>query len=143
MPGLETVRVWCRDNAAFRAQYTQAREDQADTIFEELVEIVDDGSNDWMDKEMHDGRIERVVDHEHIQRSKLRFQARQWMLSKMVPKKYGDKIMQEITNPDGSLGGITKEEAAARIAALEAKVKKRKEALNAKPAIGVDISDLA
>jgi hypothetical protein len=36
-----------------------------------------------------DGR--EVVDHDHIQRAKLRVETRKWMLGKMAPKKYGDK----------------------------------------------------
>jgi hypothetical protein len=33
---------------------------------------------------------------EHLQRSRLRFDARRWLASKIMPKVYGDRITQEI-----------------------------------------------
>ncbi len=33
-----------------------------------------------------------VVDHEHIQRSRLRVDARKWIAAKLLPKRYGDKL---------------------------------------------------
>jgi hypothetical protein len=69
-------------------RYTRAREDRAEHHFEEMLEIADDGSNDFMTRE--DGR--EVVDQEHIQRSRLRIETRKWMLGKMSPSKYGDKL---------------------------------------------------
>jgi len=91
MPDRTTVFRWIRDRAEFRNQYASAREDQADTIFEEMLEIADDGSRDYDVGE--DGR--EVVDHDHIQRSKLRVETRKWVLGKLAPKKYGEKIQTE------------------------------------------------
>jgi len=96
MPAQSTIFKWLVDNANFSEQYTRAREAQADLIFEEMFEIADDGSNDWMDRE---GKVE--LNSEHIQRSRLRIDARKWMLSKMAPKKYGDKVSLDHS------GGVT------------------------------------
>jgi hypothetical protein len=55
-------------------------------IADELLEIADDGSNDWMEREK--GGYE--LNAEHIQRSRARIDTRKWLLSKMLPKVYGD-----------------------------------------------------
>lgn len=93
MPDKSTVLRWLADplNAEFRDQYACAREAMADSLFDELLEIADDGTNDHTTREV-DGREVEVVDHEHIQRSKLRVDARKWMLSKLNPKRYGEKL---------------------------------------------------
>src|SRR3954451_6383604 len=67
---------------------TCAREAQADRFANEIIEIADDTSGDWVER---DGVV--VADHEHIQRSKLRVDTRKWLMARMVPKKYGDKIV--------------------------------------------------
>ena len=72
-------------------QYAQAREFQADTIFDEMFDIADDASNDWMLRKQGEDDIE-VINHEHVQRSKLRIDTRKWALARMAPKKYGEKI---------------------------------------------------
>jgi hypothetical protein len=94
MPAQSTIFKWLADNASFSEQYARAREAQADLIFEEMFEIADDASNDWMQRKAKEGEESPgfELNGEHIQRSRLRIDARKWMLSKMAPKKYGDKI---------------------------------------------------
>jgi hypothetical protein len=91
-PAKVTVLRWLRENEAFRAQYTRAREDQAETIFDEMLEIADDGEFDYETKTRDDGSEYEAVNHDHIQRAKLRIEARKWVLGKLAPKKYGDRI---------------------------------------------------
>jgi hypothetical protein len=86
------------DNTAFRQQYAHAREVQAESMFEEMLEIADDGSRDTYTDENGNERTNQEV----IGRSRLRVDARKWALSKMLPKKYGDKVQQEITGKDGA-----------------------------------------
>jgi hypothetical protein len=57
-----------------------------------ITEIADDGSNDWIERETKSGRMLTVPDQEHINRSRLRIDARKWLLSKLAPRKYGDKL---------------------------------------------------
>lgn len=99
MPQPITVRCWLTDgkHAEFAAQYAQARADQADHYFDEIFEIADDGTNDWVERERKNGTTEIVLDREHVERSKLRVDARKWALARMSPKKYGDR-----TNVDHS-----------------------------------------
>lgn len=98
MPAASTVFRWLTEKPAFQEQYVRAREAQADNLFDEILEIADDGRNDWMERAGEDGQTgDSVLNAEHIQRSKLRVDARKWYLSKLAPKKYGDKIEHEHT----------------------------------------------
>lgn len=87
MPDIATVTRWKHKHPDFRAAYAQAREDRAEIWAEEINAIGDDGSNDYTASE--DGEL--VVNSEHIQRSKLRCDNRKWLLSRLLPKQYGDK----------------------------------------------------
>ena len=79
---------WIEKSEDKRKQYARAMSIRADTLFEELLDIADDGSNDWMTTNKGD----IILDSEHVQRSKLRIDTRKWALSKMNPKKYGEKL---------------------------------------------------
>lgn len=92
MPARETVRPWLRDNDEFRGLHAQARQEQMDALGEEILEIIDDASNDWMDRNDGHGGTTRVPDPEVVARSRLRIQGRQWLMSKLAPRKYGDKL---------------------------------------------------
>jgi hypothetical protein len=101
MPGARTVFGWLARNESFQQQYARARETQADWLKEELLEIADDSRNDFVAKLRDDGSTDVVIDHEHIQRAKLRIDTRKWLMSKLAPKKYGDRIATEVSGPDG------------------------------------------
>ena len=76
-------------------------EGQADFHAEEILEISDNGSNDWMVENDPDNPGYKL-NGEHLQRSKLRVDTRKWIASKFKPNTYADKIKQELSNPDGS-----------------------------------------
>ena len=78
MPTKTTVLRWLESDPEFRDQYMRAREIQADTLFDEILEIADE--------------ITDAEDNEHIQRSRLRVDARKWMAGKLRPKVYGEKL---------------------------------------------------
>lgn len=98
MPGRSTVMAWLLQDKEFSDKYARARDLQAEVLADEIIEIADDGMNDVVVGE--DGK-ERT-DHEAIARSKLRVDARKWYASKVAPKKYGDRLQQEITGKDGA-----------------------------------------
>lgn len=89
MPATVTVLRWLRDFESFRIQYARAKAEQASLGVEEMYEISDDGTNDFYVDEKT-GKIK--VDHENIQRSRLRVDTRKWVASKLLPKIYGDKL---------------------------------------------------
>lgn len=106
MPCKSTVLRWLQSNQDFRQRYILAREMQAENIADEILEIADDARNDWMER--HGGDDEGYQPNtEHIQRSRLRIDARKWMASKLAPKRYGDKIQQEVSGPDGGAVQVT------------------------------------
>lgn len=88
MPSASTVFKWLSQQPKFAEQYARAREAQADTLADEIVDIADDGSNDFMgEDEKYNG--------DAVARSKLRVEARKWVAAKLKPKKYGDRSVQE------------------------------------------------
>lgn len=86
MPCQTTVFKWLRQNEEFAQQYARAREAQADALFDECLDIADDGSNDYMGEgETYNG--------DAVQRSRLRIDTRKWMAGKLRPKVYGEKTL--------------------------------------------------
>ena len=55
MPAKSTVLKWLGENDGFSAHYARARTAQADHFADEIIEIADDGSNDWMQRKRKDG----------------------------------------------------------------------------------------
>jgi hypothetical protein len=68
--------------------YARACEDRAELMADEILIISDNIGGDMLI--LPDGR--EVVDNAVIQRDKLRVDSRKWLLAKLHPKKYGDKI---------------------------------------------------
>lgn len=99
MPHAGTVCRWLAKHDTFREQYALAREAQAELHADEMIEIADDGRNDWMQKNF--GEETRWVENgEAIRRSALRIDTRKWVAARLLPKKYGDKT--QLTGPDGA-----------------------------------------
>jgi len=88
MPGASSVFRWLNENVSFREQYARAKEEQAETLAEEIIEIADDSANDtYIDD---NGNVR--TDNEVVARSRLKVEARKWVASKLKPHKYGDSI---------------------------------------------------
>ena len=100
MPARSTVHLWIAMNKAFSDQYARACEIRAEEMFDEMFDIADNSANDYMLRGSGEDATE-VVNSEAIQRSRLRIDTRKWALSKMNPKKYGEKITQEVVGKDG------------------------------------------
>lgn len=80
MPSKSMVFRWLAANGAFRDQYAHAREAQADALFDEILDIADDGRNDWIEKRNAAGEVIGWQENgEAIRRSQLRIDARKWM----------------------------------------------------------------
>jgi hypothetical protein len=89
-----TVRRWAlNDVGGFSAQYARAREIQAETLVDQIVQIADASENDFTVTE--DGK--KIVNQEVVARARLRVDARKWVASKILPKVYGDKVDTNIT----------------------------------------------
>jgi hypothetical protein len=125
LPGESTIRNWVADDRdGFAAHYARAREVGYQSMADELLEIADDGSNDWMERKNKDGTTSEVENHEVIGRSRLRVDTRKWLLAKALPKIYGEKVTTEVTGKDGgpvAFADLSETEAARRIAFTLAK----------------------
>lgn len=67
---------------------------------DELLDIADDGTNDWMLRNDDGENVSYSLNGEHVQRSRLRVDTRKWLLSKLIPA-YAEKRINEHTGPDG------------------------------------------
>jgi hypothetical protein len=83
------------EDSRFAAQYAQAREAMYAGWADEILEIADDGTTDYITKVGRHGHEYEAVDQEHIQRSRLRVDSRKWLLSKLLPKTFGDRVEHE------------------------------------------------
>ena len=45
-----------------------------------------------MKRQAESGAVQIIADNEHMQRSRLRVDTRKWLLAKVLPKVYGDKL---------------------------------------------------
>jgi hypothetical protein len=132
MPPESTVRGWVLDNVqGFSAQYARAREIGLDALAEETLAIADTPVEGVRREESDDGYKE--VREDMLGHRKLQIDTRKWLLSKLAPKKYGERTAMELTGADGGPVQITDTERAAKIAAILANAQARKEG---------DVSDL-
>ena len=118
MPDKATVFRWLTRDEDFRVEYAIARQMQADAFADDIIDISDDGSNDFMDRLRGDGSTETVLNSEHVQRSKLRVDSRKWLASKMAPKKYGDATLIRHGDEEGNVIPMSSVDIAVRAASL-------------------------
>lgn len=88
MPNRDTVYRWIVFDKDKSDQYARATEIRADEIFDELINISDDSGDDIIT--LDNGKD--VINHKVILRDRLRIDTRKWILARMNPKKYGDRI---------------------------------------------------
>jgi hypothetical protein len=90
MPSLSSVMSWLTTKPDFLEQYTRAREIQAETQFDELIDIVDQHP-DLAHVTGKDGElIEVKFDSSYVAWMKLRVDTRKWTAARMAPKKYAE-----------------------------------------------------
>lgn len=108
MPNKATIMRWLATNDAFCDQYAHAKERAAHLMADEILEIADDGSNDWMERISDEGEnIGWQLNGEHVQRSKLRIESRKWLMAKLLPKKYGEKQSIEHSGSIDSVSSLS------------------------------------
>ncbi len=96
MPAWRNIYFWMSRDEDLSAHIARAREMGYDAIAEECLDIADNSTNDFMDREFRNAHgkieVERVVDSEHIQRAKLRIETRLKLLAKWS-NKYSEKTV--------------------------------------------------
>ena len=92
-PSMETVFSFMRKYPYFLVNYTNAQAERTEAQAEEILEIADNIESDSIDIIGPNGIIiGQRENKEWVNRSRLRIETRKWLMSKMKPKKYGDKI---------------------------------------------------
>lgn len=110
MPSQATIYNWLldEDKKEFLEQYERARDTQANIFFEELDELAKQAVEDIVGDDKSDNA--------RVSARKLQIDTLKWRLSKMLPKKYGDKldvtsgnkpipllnVLQDNSNPENS-----------------------------------------
>jgi hypothetical protein len=107
MPSMSTVFKWLREIPDFSQRYAKACEERTEAQAEEMLDIADDGRNDFMASQEGDAAVVYKLNGEAINRSRLRVDTRKWLMAKMKPKKYGDKIHTEHSGTVSLEGLIT------------------------------------
>lgn len=91
-PSSSTFYIWIEEDESKSKQYARATELRADSMFEDILDIAYNSSGDKKYNETGE-----TMDSEYVARSRIKIDAIKWMLGKMQPKKYGDKIQNEIS----------------------------------------------
>lgn len=99
MPTHDTIFKWRYKYKDFSERYAQAKVKQAELLAEEIIDIADDGTNDWMEVRDDQGGVAYKLNGEHVNRSRLRIDTRKWHAAKLAPKIYGDHKKDDDDKP--------------------------------------------
>lgn len=93
MPDRSTVYDWLLRHPEFADQYARARDEQADTLADEIIAIADEQPEIIAVVDKKTGAlIEHKLDGAFLQWQKNRIDARKWTAMKLKPKKYGERV---------------------------------------------------
>ena len=98
MPMKSTIRLWKLKHTDFSSQYADAKRQQVENLAEDIIDICDNSAQDYYTE---DGK--EHFNSEHVQRARLRVDTRKWLASKLAPKIYGDRKVEEQHNPQETL----------------------------------------
>jgi len=87
MPSSRTFFKWIDEDTEKVKQYERSVELRSELLFDEIIEIADKQGEDVIE----DAEGNQTINHNIVQRNRLQIDARKWALSKMLPKKFGDK----------------------------------------------------
>ena len=92
MPSQALIYVWLNRNPSFLEQYTRAREEQAETHADQIVDIADETPALLEVRDKEGNVVDIKLDSAYIAWQKQRIDSRKWNASKQRPKKYGDRV---------------------------------------------------
>jgi hypothetical protein len=114
MPAQSTVYEWLLRHERFAEQYARARDEQAETLADEIIQIADEQPEIVVVTDKKTGAvIEHKLDGAFLQWQKNRIEARKWTAMKLKPKKYGDRLGVE--GVEGGAPIVTEETSSSRI----------------------------
>jgi hypothetical protein len=132
MPSNSAVAEWLGKHSTFAEQYARAKTVGLDLMAEEIIAISDRPS----------GCLDNgATDAGDVAHRRLQIDTRKWYLSKLAPKRYGEKAALELTGADGGAIQVDDSSAATKLAKILAAAQARKGATSHDPD-PVDTSDL-
>jgi hypothetical protein len=93
MPDRSAIYDWLLRHSNFADQYTRAREEQAETLADEIIAIADESPEIEQIKDKHGNILDLKIDSGYVAYQKQRIEARKWTAMKLKPKKYGDRLV--------------------------------------------------
>lgn len=81
MPTRSTILKWFRDVPEFSVMYARAKEIGFEVLADEIIDLCDAAEN---------------IKAEELRRHQLMIDTRKWLLAKLQPRKYGERVTQEI-----------------------------------------------
>ena len=100
---------WLKAHDEFASMYRQAKEDQADTLADEIIAIADSVKDAG------------PADSAKVNAARLRVDARKWVAAKLKPKVYGDRVEAALTGAVTVEHTITDEDRAKVLASIMAR----------------------
>lgn len=100
MPARSTVMRWLGLHKEFSDQYARTKQEQAEALADEIVDIADEEHLSLKLGEKGEAAI-YVYDSTAVARNRLRVDARKWVAAKLLPKKYGERSQMELSGPNG------------------------------------------
>ena len=91
MPTYSRVMGRINQSSSLRSAYAHAREVRNDRMADELLDIAEDGTNDYVEKQGRNGTFV-ALNEEHVRRSQLRIDTRKWLLAKLLPARFGERV---------------------------------------------------
>jgi hypothetical protein len=95
MPVQSAVYEWLLRHPEFAERYTRAREEQADTLADEIIAIADESPETVEVRDKEGNVLDIKIDSGYVNYQKQRIEARKWTAMKLKPKKYGDRVAVE------------------------------------------------
>lgn len=91
LPNRSTVHEWIvADREGFASKYARAKDACLDLLAEEIIQIAD--TPEIGQKTVSKATGLEVTEGDMVEHRRLKIDARKWYLSKVAPKKYGEKI---------------------------------------------------
>jgi len=95
MPAQSSVYEWLLRHPEFAEKYTRAREEQADTLADEIIDIADESPETVEVRDKEGNVLDIKIDSGYVSYQKQRIEARKWTAMKLKPRKYGDRVALE------------------------------------------------
>jgi len=100
LPSGSTIYAWIGERPEFRRRYEAACRQRAELLAEEILDIADDRTGDYLEDK--DGNL--VPDRLNLHRARVMIDARKWRVAALAPKRYGPAAQDDdgfVSHEDG------------------------------------------